>query len=78
MNGYSTDFLTLEEVAEGIHISERTLRNKLSKGDENLPPSFRVGRRRLFPRKDFENWLYQVRLSSLTDNQVQSYKEVGQ
>lgn len=48
--------LTIEEVSQRLHIAPGTARNRLNKG-EPMPPSIRVGRRRLFPESDFDVWL---------------------
>lgn len=56
------------EVSEFLHISVHTLRNKLSKCETNLPPSFRVGRKRLFPCHDFNEWLNRQRLEGKPKN----------
>ena len=47
---------TTGELADALRMKPGTLRNKLSRG-EDLPPSIRVGRRRLFPKAQFEAWL---------------------
>ncbi|WP_373873642.1 helix-turn-helix domain-containing protein [Pseudomonas pseudonitroreducens] len=39
-----------------LRISEHTARNRLSMGLP-MPPSFRVGRRRLFLKQEVERWL---------------------
>lgn len=44
------DFYTVEEIATLLRISPGTVRNRLSRGKAQLPPSVLVGRRRLFPR----------------------------
>lgn len=59
-----SEFFTLDQVASHLHISNSTLRNKLSKG-ENLPENFKVGRRRLFPKESFFIWLEEKRQSAL-------------
>lgn len=48
--------MTLAEVSQLLKISEQTARNRLSLGLP-MPPSFRVGRRRLFLRSEVELWL---------------------
>jgi excisionase family DNA binding protein len=47
---------TVEEIAALLQIAPATVRNRLCRG-EDLPPSLRIGRRRLFPRDQFEAWL---------------------
>ncbi|MFT5716484.1 MAG: hypothetical protein ACI9T7_000660 [Oleiphilaceae bacterium] len=46
-----------QQVARLLHISVKTLHNKLSRGDKNLPPSYRIGRKRLFPIREFKTFL---------------------
>lgn len=48
--------MTLMEVSQILRISEHTARNRLSMGLA-MPPSFRVGRRRLFLKQEVERWL---------------------
>jgi len=58
---YQTDYLTLREAALGMHISEKTLRNKMSSGKSDLPISFRIGRKRLFPKREYNEWIQKQR-----------------
>jgi hypothetical protein len=51
-----TRFYTLEEIARELHIAPATARNRLTLGLP-MPPSMRVGRRRLFPVEGFERWI---------------------
>ncbi|MCX7189142.1 MAG: hypothetical protein NTU92_02045 [Methylotenera sp.] len=46
----------LEEVCKSLKITIQTGRNRLSKGLP-MPPSFRIGRRRLFIESEIEKWL---------------------
>ena len=48
-------YLTLEQVSERMHIRTATARNRLSRGAP-MPPSVRVGKRRLFPAAAIERW----------------------
>jgi predicted DNA-binding transcriptional regulator AlpA len=50
--------LSIEEVAELLHIAPQTARNRLAKG-EPMPPSFKAGRRRLFLSSVVLEWLQQ-------------------
>lgn len=52
-------FYTLEKVSDELHISPGTARNRLATG-KDMPPSIRVGRRRLFPVAEFEKWVTKV------------------
>jgi excisionase family DNA binding protein len=49
-------YLTIEEVSAYLHMQVGTARNRLSRG-EPMPPSVKIGRRRLFPEDDFQEWL---------------------
>ncbi|MDN7669377.1 MULTISPECIES: MerR family transcriptional regulator [Burkholderia] len=49
-------FYTLEEIARELHIAPATARNRLTLG-QPMPPSIRVGRRRLFPANEYEKWI---------------------
>ena len=50
---------SLVEVCEQLKITTQTGRNRLSRGAP-MPPSFRVGRRRLFRVDDFEKWIKEL------------------
>ncbi|MDP3841513.1 MAG: helix-turn-helix domain-containing protein [Oxalobacteraceae bacterium] len=50
------DTLTLSEISKILRISDHTARNRLSMGMP-MPPSFRVGKRRLFIKTEVEIWL---------------------
>ncbi len=50
------DCLTVKQVSKRLFLAESTVRNKMSKGDD-MPPSFKIGRRRLFELAKFEEWL---------------------
>ncbi len=56
MEKMQRSYLTLEQVSERMHIRTGTARNRLSRG-EPMPPSVKVGRRRLFPAAEFELWM---------------------
>lgn len=58
-------YLTIEEVSHRLHIATGTARNRICRGDP-MPPSLKVGRRRLFPEVEFETWLRQFLQSELT------------
>lgn len=47
--------LTLSETAELINRSPETLRYWVSRGE--APPSFRIGKRRMFKVEDVEAWI---------------------
>jgi hypothetical protein len=44
------DFLTIEEIAGLLRVQVSAVRARLSRDDTSLPPSVRVGGRRLFPK----------------------------
>lgn len=52
----SRRFYTLEEIAGELHITPATARNRLTLRLP-MPPSIRVGRRRLFPVDEYEKWI---------------------
>lgn len=51
-----TELLTVTELAEILHMDVGTIRNRLSRGDP-MPPSLKIGRRRLFPAIEVERWV---------------------
>lgn len=61
----NTVYLTIEEISERLHIKVGTARNRLSRG-EPMPPSIKIGRRRLFPSVELERWL----MGKLVSNDV--------
>lgn len=50
------EVLDLDAVAQLLHISPATARRRVSRG-ELMPPSFRIGRRRLFLKDAVVDWL---------------------
>jgi hypothetical protein len=50
------DFYTVDEIAELLRIRPGTVRNRLSRRDRALPPSVVIGRKRLFPLREYELW----------------------
>ncbi len=52
-------FYTLEDISAELHITPGTARNRLMLG-QDMPPSIRIGRRRLFPVTEFDKWVAQV------------------
>jgi excisionase family DNA binding protein len=58
MQSNETALLTITELADVLHMDVGTIRNRLSRG-EPMPPSVKVGRRRLFPVSELEKWLMQ-------------------
>jgi hypothetical protein len=51
------DFYTVEEIADLLRIRPGTVRNRLFRRADLLPPSIVIGRRRLFPLSDYEVWV---------------------
>lgn len=49
-------YLTYGQVADLLCMSTGGLRNRMSRG-ELMPPSVKVGRRRLFPESELHKWL---------------------
>lgn len=54
------DFYTVEEIASLLRVQVSAVRNRLSRCDPTLPPSTRVGGRRLFPVASYEAWKKQL------------------
>lgn len=52
----NTQLLTVTELADVLHMDVGTIRNRLSRGD-SMPPSVKIGRRRLFPVSELSKWL---------------------
>lgn len=50
------DFYTLTEMAELLRVQVSAVRARLGRNDSTLPPSRRVGGRRLFPVALYEEW----------------------
>ena len=51
-------YLSIEEVSERLHMSKFTAHARISRGLP-MPPSIKIGRRRLFSEEVFENWMAQ-------------------
>jgi len=51
-----TRLITINELAHALRLTPGTIRNKLARGAD-LPPSLRVGRRRLFSQEQVDGWL---------------------
>ncbi len=51
------DFYTVQEIADLLRVQVSAVRNRLSRGDPTLPPSLRVGGRRLFPVAAYQEWI---------------------
>ena len=50
------DFYTLAEMAALLRVQVSAVRARLGRNDPSLPPSRRVGGRRLFPVALYEEW----------------------
>jgi hypothetical protein len=50
------DFYTVVEMAELLRVRPGTVRNRLWRRNDSLPPSTVIGRRRLFPLGAYEVW----------------------
>lgn len=49
-------YLTYEQAASVLCMSTGGLRNRMCRG-ESMPPSIKIGRRRLFPESELHSWL---------------------
>jgi len=59
----TTQYLTVDEVSRRLRMAPGTARNRMSRHDP-MPPSVKVGRRRLFPEDKFNQWM-EVRFQAL-------------
>lgn len=59
----TTQYLTVDEVSRRLRMAPGTARNRMSRHDP-MPPSVKVGRRRLFPEDKFNQWM-EVRFQEL-------------
>jgi hypothetical protein len=50
------DFYTVTEMADMLRVRPGTVRNRLLRRDNSVPPSTTIGRRRLFPLEAYEVW----------------------
>jgi predicted DNA-binding transcriptional regulator AlpA len=57
--------LSLNQVCELLKITVQTGRNRISTG-KPMPPSFRIGRRRLFVESEVINWIQEKHNSEKT------------
>lgn len=69
MQNDDTKLLTITELSDVLHMDVGTIRNRLSRG-EPMPPSVKVGRRRLFPASELEKWL----MTKLVSNDLSAEK----
>lgn len=56
MDTRTEKYLTYEQAADLLCMSTGGLRNRMSRG-EQMPPSIKIGRRRLFPETTLHEWL---------------------
>lgn len=56
MEAYTMKVIDIDQVCVILHISPQTGRNRISLGHP-MPPSFKVGRRRLFLEEEVNRWL---------------------
>jgi excisionase family DNA binding protein len=62
-----TEYLTVKEIANLFHWSTGTVYNRLSQG-KGMPPSIVIGRKRLFPADQCQQWVKE----KLVDNSLTS------
>ena len=53
-------WITIDQLAQELNISKRTLQNRLSDG-RPMPASYKVGRKRLFKRDEVDEWIAKFR-----------------
>lgn len=61
------EFLTIQEISDLLRIRVSAARARLARNDVSLPPSVRVGGRRLFPRSLYVKWLEAILVADLTE-----------
>ena len=52
----STRYLTIDEICHRLRISIGTTHNRLST-KKKMPPSIKIGKKRLFPEDKFDAWM---------------------
>jgi predicted DNA-binding transcriptional regulator AlpA len=57
-NSIMSGSVGVKYTAERLNISPKTLYNIISKGSTDLPPSYVISRKRLFPKYELEQWLH--------------------
>lgn len=53
-------WISIEQMANEIGLSKRTLQNRLSNGSA-MPPSYKIGKRRMFRRDEVDAWITSTR-----------------
>jgi len=56
-NSIMSGSVGVKYTADRLNISPKTLYNMISKGSMDLPPSYVISRKRLFPKYELEQWL---------------------
>jgi predicted DNA-binding transcriptional regulator AlpA len=53
----STKFYTIDDLAQILHLSTKTIRNNRSNYPHRVPPAIQIGKRLLWDCIDVEKWL---------------------
>lgn len=62
-------WISIEELASELCLSKRTLQNRLSDGS-SMPPSYKLGKRRMFLRSEVDTWILNSRVGSSIKKEV--------
>lgn len=62
-------FITLDQLAGEVGMSRKTLQNRISSGAP-MPPSYKIGRQRLFKRDEVDAWIEQSRVETSLAAQI--------
>ena len=57
------NWISIEQLAWEFGVSKRTLQNRLSNGS-SMPPSYKVGKRRMFCRDEVDAWIASTRVET--------------
>lgn len=63
-------WLTIDQLARELGMSRRTIQNRLCNG-ASMPPSYKIGRSRLFQRDEVDAWIERSRTETTTSNHTE-------
>ena len=65
----TSPYLTVEEVAMLLRITPRTVRNRISKKNDSMPPSKLLNGRRMFSKEEFQAWCCSSKAKAQKENE---------
>ena len=71
------EWISAYELAKILGMSLKTIQNRLSNGSP-MPPSYVVGRSRIFKRSEVDAWIEHRRIETEIENQLQEFKNQNQ